>query len=98
MQTSWHNQTTSLKPIPSPFASRGWLIWLLVPLVLVFVFVTDIWTPVGLPMPISYVAGLLLVVALPGTREKILAASTCTILTIFNYFLSPAIPAVPACV
>ena len=58
-------------------------------------FVTDIWTPIGPALPVSYIAGLLLVVTLPGTREKILAASTCTILTIFNYFLSSPIPDVP---
>src|SRR5688572_12389337 len=89
-RTSLRRQTTPLKNIPSTFTNQGWLIWLLVPLLLVFIFVTDIWTPVGLALPVCYVAGLLLVVALPGGREKILAASTCTILTIFNYFLSPA--------
>src|SRR6266542_2632185 len=93
LQTSRHSgQTTSVKPLFSAIATRGWLLWLLVPLLLVFMFVTDIWTPIGPALPVSYIAGLLLVVALPGTREKILAASTCTILTIFNYFLSPPIP------
>jgi PAS domain S-box-containing protein len=95
LRTSLRRQTTPLKNIPSTFTNQGWLIWLLVPLLLVFIFVTDIWTPVGLALPVCYVAGLLLVVALPGGREKILAASTCTILTIFNYFLSPAMPGVP---
>ncbi|HEY2919789.1 MAG TPA: hypothetical protein VGK77_12445, partial [Candidatus Binatia bacterium] len=89
LQTSWHSShATSLKPIPSTILARGWLLWTLVPLLLVFIFVTDIWTPVGLALPVSFVAGLLLVVALPGTREKILAASTCTMLAVFNYYLS----------
>lgn len=83
-----------MKPISSAFASRSWLIWLLVPVVLVFIFVTDIWTPIGLPLPVCYVAGLLLVVALSGGREKILAATICTILTIVNYFISPVVPGV----
>lgn len=96
LQTSWQSQTTWLKPVPSTSIRHGWLTWLLVSLLLVFIFVTDIWTPFGLPIPVSYVAGLLLVVALSETREKILAASICTILTIFNYFLSPVIPGVPA--
>jgi PAS domain S-box-containing protein len=78
------------------FANHGLLTWLLVPLLLIFIFVTDIWTPVGLALPVSFVAGLLLVVILPGTRDKVLAALTCTILTIFNYFLSPAMPGIPA--
>src|SRR6266496_1739369 len=95
-QTSRHSgQTTSVKPLFSAIATHGWLIWLLVPLLLVFMFVTDIWTPIGPALPVSYIAGLLLVVALPGTREKILAAATCTILTIFNYFLSPPMPVGP---
>jgi len=96
-QTSRHSgQTTSSKPLFSAIATRGWLLWLLVPLLLVFMFVTDIWTPIGPALPVSYIAGLLLVVALPGTREKILAAATCTILTIINYFLSPPMPDVPS--
>src|SRR5919106_1393246 len=95
LQNSWRSRTTSLKSLPSTIASRGWLIWFLVPLLLVFIFATDVWTPVGLALPVCYVAGLLLVVALPGSREKILAASTCTILTIFNYSLTPAMPGIP---
>jgi PAS domain S-box-containing protein len=97
LQTSWQrSRAIWLKPIRAMFANHGLLTWLLVPLLLIFIFVTDIWTPVGLALPVSFVAGLLLVVILPGTRDKVLAALTCTILTIFNYFLSPAMPGIPA--
>ena len=47
-------------------------------------------------LPFCYVAGLVLVVALPGTREKLVAAVTSTLLMVFNYFWSAAIPGVPA--
>src|SRR5919109_508778 len=96
LQTSWQSQTTSLKTVPAIFANHGLRTWLMILVVLIFMFVTDIWTPVGLALPVSFVAGLLLVVALPGNREKVLAALTCTMLTIFNYFLSPAMPGIPA--
>jgi len=79
----------------SRFDLRAGLIWLLVPLVLVGIFLADMSTPAGLALPVCYVAGLLLVVALPGSGEKILAAVTCSTLMILNYFLSPAIPGVP---
>src|SRR5262245_30356752 len=84
------------KPTTSKLATRSRLIWLLVPLVMIATFWVDISTPAGLALPICYIAGLLLVVALPGSGEKILAAVTCTSLMIFNYFLSPTIPGVPS--
>ncbi len=71
------------------------LLWLFVPLLLFAIFTVDLWTPAGLAMPVCYVVGLVLVVALPGSREKIVAASTTTVLMIFNYFLSPALPGAP---
>ncbi|HKY08436.1 MAG TPA: ATP-binding protein [Candidatus Binatia bacterium] len=46
-------------------------------------------------LPFCYVAGLVLVVALPGTREKLVAAATATLLMILNYAWSSAIPGVP---
>jgi PAS domain S-box-containing protein len=46
-------------------------------------------------LPFCYVAGLVLVVALPGTREKIVAAATTTVLMIANYYWSGAFPGVP---
>src|SRR4030095_10838445 len=83
------------KSTPSKFGLRGQLIWILVPLVLVGIFVADMSTPAGLALPVCYVAGLLLVVALPGTGEKILAAVTCTILMVLHFWFSPATPSVP---
>jgi PAS domain S-box-containing protein len=71
------------------------LLWLFVPLLLFAIFTADLWTPAGLAMPVCYVVGLVLVVALPGPREKIVAASTTTVLMIINYFLSPALPGAP---
>ena len=46
-------------------------------------------------LPFCYVAGLLLVVALPGPREKVVAAATSTLLMIAAYFFTPALPGVP---
>jgi PAS domain S-box-containing protein len=84
------------KPMPSRHGTRGRLIWVLVPLVLVAIFAAEMSTPAGLILPVCYVAGLLLVVALPGPGEKILAAATCTTLMILNYFVSPTIPGMPS--
>ncbi len=67
-----------------------------VPLALVLIFTADMWTPAGLALPLGYVAGLVLVVALPGTREKIVAAATTTLLMIVNYFLAASVPGVPS--
>ena len=83
------------KSTPSKFGLRGRFIWILVPFVLIGVFVADMATPAGLALPVCYVAGLLLVVALPGTGEKILAAVTCTILMVLNFWFSPATLSVP---
>jgi PAS domain S-box-containing protein len=83
------------KSTPSKFGLRGRFIWILVPFVLIGVFVADMATPAGLALPVCYVAGLLLVVALPGTGEKILAAVTCTILMVLNFSFAPATPSVP---
>lgn len=71
------------------------LLWLFVPLLLLGIFTADLWTPAGLAMPVCYVVGLVLVVALPGPHEKIVAASTTTVLMVINYFLSPALPGAP---
>lgn len=46
-------------------------------------------------LPFCYVAGLLLVVALSATREKVVAAATCTLLMIMNYLWLVPIPGVP---
>ena len=59
------------------------------------IFPADLWAPAGLALPVCYVAGLVLVVALPGTREKLVAASTATLLMIVYYFWTTAVPGVP---
>jgi PAS domain S-box-containing protein len=60
------------------------------------IFTADLWAPAGLALPFCYVAGLVLVVALPGTREKIVAASTATFLMLINYFWAEVLAGVPS--
>jgi len=72
------------------------LLWLSVALLLVVIFAGDLWAPAGMALPFCYVAGLVLVVALPGTREKLVAAATATLLMTLSYFWSGAIPGVPS--
>lgn len=69
------------------------LLWFLVPLVLVFIFLAEIATPIGMNLPVCYIAALVLVVALAGIREKVLAAVTCTALMIVAFFFSLGSPA-----
>jgi len=69
-------------------------LWLLVPSLLVVIFTADLWAPAGLALPFCYVAALVLVVALPGTREKLVAASTATLLMVVHYFWAAAVPGV----
>ena len=92
----WFKPLPSKRVTPLKTAERGILIWVLVPLVLVGIFWADMSTPAGLALPVCYVAGLLLVVALHGVGEKILAAATCTILMVLAYFLLPALRSIPA--
>lgn len=73
---------------------RFW--WLFIPLFLVTIFSIDLWAPAGMALPFCYVAGLVLVVALPRPRDKIGAASTVTALMIIAYFTAKAVPEVPA--
>ena len=72
------------------------LLWLAVPLFLIIIFAADLWVPTGLVLPFSYVAGLVLVVALAGTREKLVAATTCSGLMTINYILAESIQGVPS--
>ncbi len=64
-------------------------------LVVIALFLADVWVPVNLAIPMYYVAALLFVVALPRRREKYLVAATCTALTIVEYPLSPAVAGTP---
>ncbi len=66
--------------------------WIAITVFLVGIFVTDRWSPLGVVMPTCYVAALLLIVALPGVREKILVASVSTVLIILDYILAPTLP------
>ena len=77
---------TALKAVRLPQALYEWLSWLSVPLLLFAIFALAVWTPEGLVVPVYYVAGLILVIALPGRRERLLAAVTCTLLMIVDYF------------
>ena len=69
--------------------------WLTIPLLLVIIFTADLWLPAGMALPFCYIAGLVLVVALPNPREKIVAASTSTFLMIIAYFISSTVPDAP---
>ncbi|HVR15575.1 MAG TPA: hypothetical protein VMS25_04370, partial [Candidatus Limnocylindrales bacterium] len=69
--------------------------WLLVLLLLFAIFSIDVSTPDDLALPVYYAAGLLLVIGLPDSREKIWAAATCTLLMIVGYFLSSLLVGVP---
>ncbi|MGH7853839.1 MAG: ATP-binding protein [Candidatus Binatia bacterium] len=84
-----------LKPAQTKLNTFRRLLWLAVAALLLVIFTADLWAPPGMALPFCYVAGLLLVVALPGTREKVAAAATCTLLMIINYFWSAPIPGVP---
>jgi PAS domain S-box-containing protein len=84
------------KPVQAKFGSFRRLLWLAVALLLVVIFTVDLWAPAGMALPFCYVAGLVLVVALPGIREKFVAAATATLLMILNYFWSAEIPGVPS--
>ena len=74
-------------------AHRG-LFWLSVPLLLILIFTVDLWSPAGLALPLGYVAGLVMVVALPGTREKLVSAATTTLLMFLHYFFAATVPGV----
>ncbi len=77
------------------FPSLAPLLSLIIISFLILVFLTDFWTPLGLAAPICSVAALLLIVALPALREKILVAAVATALTALDYFLSPGVPGTP---
>lgn len=84
------------RPAPLLFGRSGSAVyWLTITLLLFGVFLADIYSPFGVAIPTSYVAALLLVLALPGAREKILVALICTVLIILDYFLSPGSPGIP---
>jgi PAS domain S-box-containing protein len=97
------NSTKPLAPVfgPSPappvlFGRSGSAIyWLTITLLVCGVFFADLYSPFGVAIPTSYVAALLLVLALPGAREKVLLALLSTALIILDYFLTPSSPSIP---
>jgi PAS domain S-box-containing protein len=64
-------------------------------LIVVALFLADVWVPIDLAIPMYYVAALLFVVALPRRREKFLVALTCTFLAIADYLLTPGVAGAP---
>jgi PAS domain S-box-containing protein len=86
---------TPVKPERAPLATSRSLLWLLVLLLLFAIFSIDVSTPDDLALPVYYAAGLLLIISLPDSREKIWAAATSTLLMIVGYFLSSLLVGVP---
>ncbi|HEX6436063.1 MAG TPA: ATP-binding protein [Candidatus Binatia bacterium] len=83
-------------PAPVLFGRSGSaLYWLTITLLVCGVFFADLYSPFGVAIPTSYVAALLLVLALPGAREKVLLALLSTALIILDYFLTPSSPSIP---
>ena len=72
------------------------LLWILGPLLFLLIYLANLSASTGLVVPFFYIAALILVVALPAIREKILAAATCTVLMILDFNLSPSLPETPA--
>jgi PAS domain S-box-containing protein len=64
-------------------------------LLLVALFLVDVWVPFALVIPMYYIAALLLVVALPQRRDKYLVALTCTCLTTVEYAVVPSVASTP---
>jgi PAS domain S-box-containing protein len=64
-------------------------------LLVVALFLADVWVPIALAIPMYYVAALLFVVALPRRRDKFLVAVTCTLLAVPDYVLTRAAAGAP---
>ena len=64
--------------------------WPVIAILLVIVLLSDLWLPVSFAVPIFYVPALVLLVALPGSLEKLVVAAACTALTLINFFFAPA--------
>jgi PAS domain S-box-containing protein len=64
-------------------------------LLVIALFLADVWVPIALAIPMYYVAALLFVVALPRRRDKFLVAVTCTLLAIPDYALARAAAGAP---
>jgi PAS domain S-box-containing protein len=72
------------------------LLWLLSPIVVIAIYLVDLWMPAHLTIPIYYVATLVILVAVPGSREKLLIAGVCTALLLIDFYLQSRNPTGPA--
>ena len=69
---------------------------LLSPIVIIAIYLVDIWMPTHLTIPICYVAALVLLVAVVGRKEKLLIASVSTALMLIDFYLQAHNPMGPA--
>ncbi len=71
-------------------------LWLLGPIIVIAIYLGDMWVPTHLTVPICYVATLVLLVAVVGRREKLLIAGVCTALMVIDFYLQARNPTGPA--
>ena len=71
-------------------------LWLLGPIIVIAIYLGDMWVPTHLTVPICYVATLVLLVAVAGRREKFLIAGVCTALMLIDFYLQARNPTAPA--
>jgi len=74
--------------LPRQPLSQKTLDWLrlLIPLALILSLAFASWAPKGLVLPVYYIVSLLLVIALPRTRDRVLVAALCTALMLEMMF------------
>src|SRR5678816_4788034 len=75
------------KSFPRQPLSEKTLNWLrlLIPLALILSVAFASWAPNGLVLPVYYIVSLLLVIALPRSRDRVLVAALCTALMIVEF-------------
>jgi len=76
--------------------ARAAFLWLLSPIVIIAIYLVDLWMPSHLTIPICYMATLVLLVAVAGRREKFLIAGVCTALMLIDFYLQARNPTSPA--
>ena len=64
-----------------------WLL-LLMPLALIVTLAFAFWAPTGLVLPVYYIAALIMVIALPRTRDRVIAAAFCTSVMLVDLVLA----------
>jgi len=64
-----------------------WLL-LLMPLALIVTLAFAFWAPAGLVLPVYYIAALIMVIALPRTRDRVIAAAFCTSVMLVDLVLA----------